>query len=61
MAMFYALRFIVQKIFLLRYPAGYMWDDPGFPSIVVPYASTNDFFFSGHIGGAFLAGLEYRE
>jgi len=32
-------------------PSGYIWHYPGFPSLVVPYAATNDFFFSGHVGG----------
>lgn len=50
--MFYLLRMLVQKLFLMRYPEGYLWDYPGFPSLVVPYGKTNDFFYSGHIGGA---------
>ena len=58
--MFYLLRMMVQKLFLLRYPEGYLWSYPGFPSLVVPYGKTNDFFYSGHVGGACVMMLEFR-
>ena len=58
--MFYILRTITQKMFVLEYPKGYLWGYPGFPSLFVPYGITNDFFFSGHAGGATLAFLEFR-
>lgn len=60
LGMFYLLRLIIQKIFLMRYPDGYLWDYPGFPSLVVPYGKTNDFFYSGHAGGALVMTLEFR-
>jgi len=60
LVMFYGLRMILQKCFLMRYPEGYLWDYPGFPSLVVPYGKTNDFFYSGHCGGALIMTLEYR-
>jgi len=47
---FYFVRAAVQQMFLCPYPDNYSWDDPGFPSIVVPYGRSSDFFFSGHIG-----------
>ncbi len=47
-------------MFLMRFPEGYIWGYPGFPSLVIPYDKTNDFFFSGHVGGALIASLEYR-
>lgn len=50
MFFFYFFRFLMQRIFSIRYPEGYLWDFPGFYSITVPYGKTNDFFFSGHIG-----------
>lgn len=34
----------------MRFPEGYLWEYPGFPSLVVSYLKTNDFFFSGHVG-----------
>lgn len=61
LAMFYLLRMMIQKLFLMRYPEGYLWNYPGFPSLVVPYGKTNDFFYSGHAGGALVMMLEYRQ
>ena len=34
----------------MKYPEGYLWENPGFPSLMVSYLKTNDFFFSGHVG-----------
>jgi len=51
MVLFYFTRMVVQKIFLMKFPEGYIWEYPGFPSLTVPYGRTNDFFYSGHIGG----------
>jgi len=48
--LFYFVRAAVQQMFYCPYPPNYFWDDPGFPSIVVPYGRSSDFFFSGHIG-----------
>lgn len=31
----------------MRFPDGYYWTYPDFPSYVVPYGETSDFFFSG--------------
>src|ERR1700761_1565906 len=41
-------------------PEGFLWSYPGFPSIVVPYHDTNDFFYSGHVGTCVLMLLEYK-
>ena len=35
-------------------PEGFLWSDPGIPSLTVPYHDTNDFYFSGHVGAAVL-------
>eukprot|EP01017_Pseudomicrothorax_dubius_P010018 TRINITY_DN1352_c0_g1_i1.p1 TRINITY_DN1352_c0_g1~~TRINITY_DN1352_c0_g1_i1.p1 ORF type:complete len:302 (-),score=20.12 TRINITY_DN1352_c0_g1_i1:145-1050(-) len=48
--LFYGIRAILMGFSLFTFPAGYVWDDPGVPSIVVPYGRTSDFFFSGHCG-----------
>ena len=40
-------------------PDGFLWIDPGIPSLTVPYHDTNDFFFSGHIGTVTLYAVEY--
>jgi hypothetical protein len=34
----------------MEFPYGQAWDYPGFPSLTVSYYTTNDFFFSGHVG-----------
>jgi hypothetical protein len=44
----------------MKFPDGYLWDNPGFPSIMVSYLKTNDFFFSGHCGLPILLLCEYR-
>jgi len=41
------------------FPPGYVWDDPGFPSLVVPYGRTSDFYFSGHIGIVTICACEW--
>lgn len=43
----------------MKKPAGYIWEYPGFPSLVVPYGPTNDFFYSGHMGGSLISTLEW--
>lgn len=43
----------------MRYPTGYIFDDPGFPSLLISYKKTNDFFFSGHVGAPIIIGLEF--
>jgi len=35
-------------------PAGFLWHDPGIPSITVPYHDSADFYYSGHVGAACL-------
>jgi len=34
----------------MKFPEGYLWDYPGFPSLFVSYLKSNDFFYSGHVG-----------
>jgi hypothetical protein len=43
----------------MAYPEGYLWDYPGIYSLTVPYGSTNDFFYSGHVGCSIICALEY--
>lgn len=50
MALFYGIRGITQQMILFPFPDGYWWNDPGFPSLVVPYGRASDFFYSGHVG-----------
>jgi len=35
-----------------------IWHDPGFPSLLVTYHVTNDFFFSGHTAIAVFGAIE---
>ena len=56
---FYFFRWIVQKIITLRCPDLIYFKYPNFPSIVVGYAPTYDFFFSGHCGFPILAMMEF--
>jgi len=56
---FYFLRSAVQQMWYSPFPPGYVWDDPGFPSLVVPYGRTSDFYFSGHIGIVTICACEW--
>jgi hypothetical protein len=47
---FYGTRAIVQHIVWSPYPDMFYWENPGIPSLVVPYGRGSDFFFSGHSG-----------
>lgn len=44
----------------MRPPVGYIWGDPGFPSLMVPTGKTTDFFFSGHVGYCLISALEFH-
>ena len=46
----FGLRQTCQAICTLPIPPGSIWRDPGFPSLLVTYGTSNDFFFSGHTG-----------
>jgi hypothetical protein len=56
---FYIFRGIIQMLFQMRYPEGYSWDYPGFPSLIVSYLRTNDFFYSGHVGLPIIIACEF--
>lgn len=44
----------------MSFPDGFTWEYPGFPSIVVSYLKTNDFFFSGHCGMPMICHMEFK-
>jgi membrane-associated phospholipid phosphatase len=46
--MIFALRQLCQAFCPLPPPAGMIWRDPGFPTALVTYGTSNDLFFSGH-------------
>lgn len=45
----YSIRMCIQQIYLMKIPDDSLFEYPGFPSLVVPYYSTSDYFFSGHV------------
>jgi hypothetical protein len=49
-ALFYFIRGQLQINFLMGRPEGWLWFDPGLPSMVIVYHPCNDFFYSGHVG-----------
>ncbi len=52
------LRQIVQSLVALPAPPNAIWHYPGFPSLLVTYGVSNDYFFSGHTAIAILAVTE---
>jgi hypothetical protein len=56
--MLFALRQACQALCTLPFPKGVIWRHPGFPSLLVTYGTSNDFFFSGHTAIAVLGALE---
>lgn len=54
----FALRQICQMICTLPIPPGAIWRDPGFPSLLVTYGTSNDYFFSGHTAISVLGALQ---
>ena len=54
----FSLRQVSQLCCTLPPPAGMIWRDPGFPTILVTYGVSNDLFFSGHTALAVLGAVE---
>jgi hypothetical protein len=54
----FGLRQVCQAACTLPEPPGMIWRDPGFPSLLVTYGTSNDFFFSGHTAISVLAALQ---
>ncbi len=57
----FALRQLCQGLCALPPPPGMIWRDPGVPSLLVTYGTSNDLFFSGHTAIAVYAGLEMAQ
>lgn len=51
----FSLRQLSQSLCALPAPAGMIWFNPSFPSLLVTYETKNDFFFSGHTAIAVLS------
>ena len=58
LAMVLALRQVVQGLSSLPVPEHMIWHYPGFPSLLVTYSVSNDFFFSAHTAIAVFAATE---
>ncbi len=54
----FMLRQVCQAIVALPAPEGMIWHNPGFPSLLVTYATAGDFFFSGHTAIAVYGAVE---
>ena len=52
------LRQIMQALVALPAPSNAIWHYPGFPSLLVTYGVSNDYFFSGHTAIAVLGASE---
>ena len=54
----FAFRQVCQAICALPAPPKMIWHHPGFPSLLVTYGTSNDFFISGHTAIAVLGAIE---
>jgi hypothetical protein len=54
----FLMRQFCQLFCSLPPPPGMIWRHPGFPSLLVTYEVSNDFFFSGHTAIAVLGAIE---
>lgn len=53
----FAMRQVCQAFCALPVPERMIWRNPGFPSLLVTYGVSNDFFFSGHTAVAVLGAI----
>ena len=53
----YLLRQVCQGLCSLPPPPGTIWRHPGFPSLLVTYGTSHDYFFSGHTAIAALGAI----
>jgi PAP2 superfamily C-terminal len=53
----FAMRQVCQAFCALPPPPNMIWRSPGFPSLLVTYGVSNDFFFSGHTAVAVLGSI----
>ena len=57
----FGCRQVCQLLITLPPPPRSIWRNPGFPSLLVTYGVSNDFFFSGHTAIAFLGAIEVAQ
>jgi hypothetical protein len=58
--LFYVIRSFHLYMYTPKFPQGFFFQYPGFPSIMVPYGRQSDFFFSGHCGILTITTLEWH-
>lgn len=58
LVLFYAIRAILQQLFILPFPEHFYWEYPGFPWLMNMYGKQSDFFYSGHVGFSLLCTIE---
>lgn len=56
--LYLALKLFCQYIFIMKYPDDNLWEFPGFPSLLISYKHSNNFFFSGPVGLSIIFGYE---
>jgi hypothetical protein len=57
---FYFFRTTLQNFFTMEKDPEFYFEFPGFPSMVIAYGSTNDFFYSGHVGMCVMCFCEFN-
>jgi len=58
LALLFLFRQLCQALCALPPPPGMIWRRPGFPSLLVTYGVSSDFFISGHTAVAVLGAIE---
>lgn len=58
---FSVVKVLTHYMFNFSFPEGYVWDYPGFPSLLVSYGKTNTFFYSSYVGIPVICALEWRK
>ena len=56
-ALFYGVRWLIQRVVYLPIIMNSAWEDPGVPSLVIFYDQVHDLFPSGHVGFVLLCYL----
>ncbi|CAG9316775.1 unnamed protein product [Blepharisma stoltei] len=59
--LYIGLWFLFQWIFLMRFPSGFTWGYPGFPSLTISYIKSADFYFSARMGALVYFGILSHE
>lgn len=57
--LYYTLDILMQFIFQIKIPDGYILEYPGFPSFVVSYMKTTSMFYSGPVGFLVIVTMEF--